>query len=307
MSRISDALARARQTDAPPARDSVTVPWDFGSERPAPPATPWDFSDTPEPAIPTAVKPAVVSLVRTEPVTPVLKPAPGPAYAERLIGSAEVPSAVAEQYRRLGASLHEAQRQHGLRVLMIASALPSEGKTLVASNLALVLSGSYGRRVLVIDADLRRPSLHEAFGVENTSGIADRLVRENPGLLPTVAISPTLDLLLAGAPQADPMRIVTGQGMRRLIEESARSYEWVIVDTPPVALLPDAHLLAAMVDRVLLVIEAGKTPYDVIQKSVAMIGKERIIGTVLNRAEASVAAPYAASYDQYYAPSPARR
>jgi Mrp family chromosome partitioning ATPase len=99
------------------------------------------------------------------------------------------------------------------------------------------------------------------------------------------------------------MRIVTGNGMRRLIEESALSYEWVIVDTPPVALLPDAHVLAAMVDRVLLVIEAGKTPYDVIQKSIAMIGKERIVGTVLNRADSSVATPYDGTYDKYYSPS----
>ena len=303
MSRISDALARARHADTAPADDDGAS-WDFGHDRsPASVPTPWDFTNVPEPP-PAQPTKAVVSLVRAgEPAPPIARTAPNPAYAEKLIGAAELPAGMVEQYRRLGAALHEAQRQNGIRVLMIASALPAEGKTLVASNLALVLSGSYGRRVLLIDADLRRPSLHHAFGVENTTGIADRLGCEDPGLLPTVPVSPNLDLLLAGAPQSDPMRIVTGNGMRRLLEESSQSYEWVIVDTPPVALLPDAHLLAAMVDRVLLVIEASKTPYDVIQKSIAMIGKERIIGTVLNRVDASTAAPYESTYDHYYGPS----
>ena len=94
--------------------------------------------------------------------------------------------------------------------------------------------------------------------------------------------------------------------MNRLIHDAAARYDWVILDSPPVGLLPDAHLLAAMVDKVLFVIQAGKTSYDIIQKSVATIGKDRIIGTVLNRAEASVANPDYTQYDAYYS-SPAIR
>jgi capsular exopolysaccharide synthesis family protein len=217
----------------------------------------------------------------------------------------DLPPGLVEQYRRLGAALHHAQTEQGVRIVMVTSAMPAEGKTLVAANLALVLSHSYARRVLLMDADLRRPSVHTVFGVENTSGIADRLDGERPGALP-VQISQNLELLVAGRPQPDPLRIVTGNAMNRLIRDAGARYDWVILDSPPVGLLPDAHLLAAMVDRVLFVIQAGKTSYDIIQKSVATIGKERIIGTVLNRAEAAVANPYYTQYDAYYS-SPAIR
>jgi Mrp family chromosome partitioning ATPase len=89
--------------------------------------------------------------------------------------------------------------------------------------------------------------------------------------------------------------------MQSLLQEFSAQYDWVIVDTPPVAMLPDAPLLTASVDRVLIVIEAGRTPYDAIQKTVQSIGQKRIIGAVLNRAEASLAAPYGADYAGYYA------
>ena len=82
---------------------------------------------------------------------------------------------VVEQYRRLAAVFHQAQVQHGTRSIMISSAVPGEGKTLTATNLALTLSHSYKRRVLLIDADLRRPGLHTVFGVPNHVGLRDRL------------------------------------------------------------------------------------------------------------------------------------
>src|SRR5512144_1307828 len=92
------------------------------------------------------------------------------AYNGKLVVSRDVPALAIEQYRRLAAALHEAQAAHGLKSLIVTSALPLDGKTLTAINLALTLSESYGRRVLLIDADLRRPSLHKAFGLVNHVG-----------------------------------------------------------------------------------------------------------------------------------------
>ena len=80
-----------------------------------------------------------------------------------------------EQYRKLGAALHEAQQERGLRSVLCTSALMGEGKTVTACNLALTLSESYGRRVLLIDADLRRPQIHTMFGIPNAAGLADTL------------------------------------------------------------------------------------------------------------------------------------
>jgi Mrp family chromosome partitioning ATPase len=91
---------------------------------------------------------------------------------------------------------------------------------------------------------------------------------------------------------------LTSDRMQRVIEEASSRYDWVLVDTPPVGLLPDAGLLAAMVDTALLVVHAGVTPYPLIQRAVAAIGRERIIGVVLNRAEAGAGGSY--SYYSYY-------
>ena len=98
-----------------------------------------------------------------------------PSLDGKLVGSNNTPPMVVEQYRRLAASLHQLQEDTGLKTLMVASATPREGKTLTIANLALTLSGSYRRRVLLIDADLRRPSLHEVFCLPKTIGLSEAL------------------------------------------------------------------------------------------------------------------------------------
>ena len=321
MSRIKEALARARRAESSPSTSDTPLPWDLGTARSPEPPLPWDLESSerevvrPANAV-TTVAPAMTAVPTRSQGVQVLgnaapravvpiRPVPSE-YSDKLIIANDLPPGLVEQYRRLGAALHHAQAEQGVRIIMVTSAMPAEGKTLVAANVALVLSHSYARRVLLMDGDLRRPSVHTVFGVENTSGIADRLEGERAGALPPVQVSQNLELLVAGRPQPDPMRLVTGSAMNRLIHDAGARYDWVILDSPPVGLLPDAHLLAAMVDKVLFVIQAGKTSYDIIQKSVATIGKDRIIGTVLNRAEAAVANPYYTQYDAYYS-SPAIR
>ncbi len=208
-----------------------------------------------------------------------------------------------EQYRRLAATLHHQQAATGLKVVMIASAVVGEGKTLTAANLALTLSESYQRTVLLIDADLRRPSLNTVFGMNGAPGLAEGLASLQERKLALHQISPRLSILPAGKPSADPMAGLTSGRMRRVIDEARESFDWIIVDTPPVGLLTDANLLAAMVDGAILVVQAGSTPYDRVKRAVEAIGSDRMLGVVLNRAEVRAHA-YGYGYDYYYAPPP---
>jgi capsular exopolysaccharide synthesis family protein len=205
-----------------------------------------------------------------------------------------------EQYRRLAASLHEAQVERGLKTLVVTSALPREGKTLTAINLALTLSESYGRRVLLIDADLRRPSVHDVLGIANTQGLSE-VLHVDQALLPTVAIAETFDVLTSGKPDQEPLAGLSSQRMRRLLEYVSSQYDWVILDTPPIALLSDAQLVAGLTQAVIFVIRAGSTPFPIINRALDALGREIVIGTVLNGVEQH---PGNAEYGDYYPQTP---
>ena len=191
-----------------------------------------------------------------------------------------------EQYRAVAASVHHAQLQTGARALMVSSAVVGEGKTLTSTNLALTLSHSYQRRVLLIDADLRRPSVHQVLRLDNHVGLGDTLKQAHPnGALPVQRLLPTLWVMTAGQPNSDPMGALVSEAMKTFLADAAEQFDWVVIDTPPVALLPDANLLAAMVDTALLVVSAGTTPYGLVTRAIDAIGRSRILGVVLNRAE----------------------
>ena len=215
---------------------------------------------------------------------------PGPVataagVAEKVVVDAETNPASVEQYRRLAAVLHHAQNERGIRVIMVTSALPGEGKTLTASNLALTLSESYQRRVLLVDADLRRPSVHQLFALPSLSGLSDGLRSVEDRKLTLVEVSTRLTVLPAGRPDPDPMSVLSSNRMRHVLDEAGSTFEWVIVDTPPIGMLSDAHLLTSLVDTVLLVVEAAETPLEVIKSAVDVLGRDRILGVILNRAD----------------------
>jgi protein-tyrosine kinase len=189
-----------------------------------------------------------------------------------------------EQYRRLAAALHEAQVERGLKTVMVTSALQGEGKTLTTANLALTLSESYARRVLVIDADLRWPSLHSVFGLPNVRGLSEALTEdeEDPAF---VEVSSRLTVMTAGQPGESPLAGLTSARMGALLQECAGRFDWVLVDTSPVGLLPDGQVLARLIGAVILVINAGATPSAAVERAVADLGPDCILGTVLNRVE----------------------
>lgn len=221
--------------------------------------------------------------------------------AEKTVVDADMSVVAREQYRRVAAILHDAQGATGLRVVMVASAVPGEGKTLTAANLALTLSESYRRRVLLIDADLRKPTLHQVFRISSVVGLTTGLDPSQPAKLTVHQLSPSLSVLPAGRPTTDPMAGLTSERMRRLIQEAKAGFDWVIVDTPPLMLLPDAHVLASMVDGAVLVVRAHSTPHDAVRRASEAIGRTRLVGVVLNQADPPVSATEGGYYYSYYA------
>jgi capsular exopolysaccharide synthesis family protein len=305
MSRLHGALQRSTEGKAPilppdagipadqdvnPAQPAFSVPWKIDAQGPG---------ATPETPVVAAEEPPT-HLVGFPSAATELPPATPSVDSEKLVtaaasgGQADLAMAV-EQYRKLAATLHHAQADRGMKLIMVTSANPGEGKSLTASNLALTLAESYQRRVLIIDADLRRPSLHDVFGLPNHAGLSDGLGRSSIEGLRVVEVSPRLSVLPSGRPMEDPTGALTSGQMRRILEEARAGYDWVIIDTPPVGMLTDARLLAEMVDGVVLVIEAEKSPYPDIQRAIDTLGRERLLGAVLNRL------PLAPGSGQYYA------
>lgn len=206
-------------------------------------------------------------------------------YTEKLVAHEDSKPLVAEQYRRLAAVLHQSNAGQGIKVVMITSAQTGDGKTLTAANVALTLSESYRRRVLLVDADLRRPTLHTLFHAPNSTGLSDLLKAPEHRRPPLIELTAYLTLLPGGEPDPDPMASLTSGRLQEIIEDATSKFDWIILDTPPVALLPDASLLCTMVDAAVLVIDAGRTPCGMAQKAVETIGREKTIGVILNRVE----------------------
>jgi capsular exopolysaccharide synthesis family protein len=313
MSRIGDAILRAseaaRERGEPVPADVARVgalrliaedlphesPWAF-DETAAPPASTRFLAAVPKTDRPGSTPPAPVpALDHDEP--PDARRQVNPQLEERIIVSGKVSPEGVEQYRQLAAALHQAQLERGLQVVMVTSAVLAEGKSLTSINLALTLSESYRRRVLLIDADLRRPTLHTFFQVQNASGLSDGLRRESPAPFPTHALSDALALLPAGAPDPDPMAGLTSARMRQLIDEARSNFDWVVIDTPPVTFMPDANLLAAAADAVVLVVAAAHAPFELVRQAAKKIGRKKILGVVLNRAEAE-SVPYSSYGEQ---------
>jgi capsular exopolysaccharide synthesis family protein len=217
----------------------------------------------------------------------------------KLVVTPETTPPAIEQYRRLAATLHHLQVERDVKTIMVTSAVPDEGKTLTAANIALTLSESYRRRVLLIDADLRRPSMYNVFQLPHIAGLSDWLKAPIERPLATVRISDCLAFLPAGRPDQDPMSGLTSDRMRHLLKDARAMFDWIIVDTPPVGLLPDANLLVTMVDGAILVIRAEATPYELVQRAVQALGDDRLIGAVLNQTNEGLGGRHY-GYDGYY-------
>lgn len=214
--------------------------------------------------------------------------APGPPVIEidpLLVVTAEPSSPAAEQFRLLRTRLSARNDGRPLRVVLVTSPLNGDGKTVTSANLALSIAQEFQQRVVLVDADLRRPALGALFDLPAGPGLADVLIGTaslEEALVPVPAQH--LTVLPAGGPPARPSELVGSTAMRRTLETLRSQFDRIVIDTPPVA-LADTHVLSSLADGVLMVVRAGVTPSPDVERALAAFDREKLLGLVLNGVE----------------------
>lgn len=193
-----------------------------------------------------------------------------------------------ERFRILRAKIERLNLlQDEYRVIAVTSAVQSEGKSVVASNFARALSLDPLGKTVLIDCDLRRPSLHNFFCVSRRPGLSDAVYRSlNPSSV-AISITPSLDVIPAGSELIDPAQGIERPELAQIIQELRANYRYVIIDCPPVLLCPEPITISLLCDTTVLVVKAWHTPKKLVRDAVEAIGRQRILGVVLNEAEDS--------------------
>jgi len=211
----------------------------------------------------------------------------GTAAENALITLREPGSAAAEAYRTLRTNILFSSLDRPLRTLLITSSAPDEGKSSTLANLAVTMAQAE-QRVLLVDCDLRRPSLHTLFGLTNERGLTSAILAPEDGSLPIQStVVSGLQLLTSGPLPPRPADLLGSRRMGALIEQLSASADIVLFDTPPVVAVTDAAVLAPRVDGVLLVLHAGQTRRDRAREARRLLEKVKahIVGVVLNGAK----------------------
>jgi capsular exopolysaccharide synthesis family protein len=214
-------------------------------------------------------------------------------------------SLLSEAFRGLRTSVLLSRPDRPPSSLLVTSAQPSEGKTTVASNLAISLT-QLGERVLLVDADMRRPSQHRLFGLENDRGLVNFLTGQQDWRA-VVRATPveSLDCLPCGPVPPNPAELLSSERMRKLLAEARGEYSFVVVDSPPLLSVADGRILATLVQGVILVVRGGVTPREMVQRahgSVRTVGAS-VIGLVLNAVDIRGDDYYTYHYYQYGEPA----
>ena len=231
----------------------------------------------PTPAAHVARAPAVASSPATagEGVTVRLNPL--------LVAGLAPKSLAAEQYRQLRTRLSLAEGSSSVRTVLITSPQKGEGKSITSANLALTMAQELQRRVVIVEADLRKPSLQQMFGLPPGPGLSDYLTGA-ADLQQVMTFLPDhhLTVIPAGSTPGNPAELLGSTAMRRLLDQLRSSFDRVILDTPPVLPLADVAILAPMVDGALMVVRAGYTPKPAIENALRAFDSSRLLGVVLN-------------------------
>lgn len=193
-------------------------------------------------------------------------------------------STMAEAMRRLKTNLKYVSVDREVKVVAVTSSVPQEGKSTIASNLAMVFAQA-GDNVLLVDGDMRKPKLHEVFKLEDIVGLSN-LITDTCELEDLVHKTQTgVSVLLSGPLPPNPVDLLITARMKEIVNQARQSYEFVIIDTPSVAAVSDALIISTLVDGTLVVVAHGRTKRDVVQKSVEGLRKVRgnVLGVVLNK------------------------
>lgn len=216
-----------------------------------------------------------------------------------IVAATDPKSPIAEQYRILRTNLQSLKLRSGSKVIVVTSAVHNEGKSVTSVNLALTLARQENLRVVLIDADLRKPSVHKWLGMPTgEKGLASAL--QNGGNLEGCLMKmkePALTLLPAGGHPENPAELLESTSMKKILATLKAQFDVVIIDAPPVLPVADPGILAAQADGVLLVVRAGRTQRKTAAQAQALLTqmKANILGCVLTHVEY-----YLPGYYRYY-------
>jgi protein-tyrosine kinase len=204
-----------------------------------------------------------------------------------------------EEFRALRARLNLVRERQRLQKLLITSALPDEGKTFIAANLAQAVFWQHERNILLMDGDLRSSRLHLALGAPPAPGLSDYL----NGSADEFAImkrgsQPNFFFIPGGRPVSNPSELLENGKLKVLLQRMALAFDWIIIDAPPVVPIPDAKVIAELCDGVLVVLRAGKTPFDLAQRAYSEFRGKPFLGVVLNRVDARMTYGYNYYYER---------
>jgi len=219
-------------------------------------------------------------------------------------------SLYATEFRRLLHNINGAVTEKKTKTVMVTSSLLSEGKSTIVSYLALTSARHRDKKTLLVDCDLRRPTLHMLFSVPRENGVVE-IIAEGRKVKDVVkrTAEPHLDIITAGKPVSKPSDILESGGFRGLLEEARFYYELILVDCAPVLPVSDPMLLASEMDGVILVIKAGATQREVVQRASSLLKGERsrFLGVVINNLSGALPYYYNDSYYGYeYTPRPSK-
>jgi capsular exopolysaccharide synthesis family protein len=213
-------------------------------------------------------------------------------------------SSLAEAYRQLRTSILLSSAGHAPKSLLVTSSLPSEGKTTTATNTAISLAQT-GARVLIIDADMRRPRVHSVFGFKNNAGLSSVLASElnEKEVLDAIQFDDRtkVGVLASGPIPPNPAELVGSDQMTKLLKLLQKHFDHVVVDSPPITSFTDGVLIASMVDGVILVVQSGRSSRQMVRKTRQMIQDvgAKIFGVVLNNVDLKSQENYY-YYQSYY-------
>lgn len=204
----------------------------------------------------------------------------------RLVSITQPNSSYCEEYRSLRTHvLHRSQRQK-LQSIVIASVNPSEGKSVTAINLSWLLAQTDGVKALMIDADLRMPSLTDYLGIETDKGLSHILDGEVSLENAIVKLAPSgLHLLPGGEARSDVAELISGPKFKEILRQARDLFDYVIIDAPPLGIFTDAAVLINHADGAMLVVRAGRTKYTSVDRTLDNLPKDRMLGVVLNQTD----------------------
>jgi protein-tyrosine kinase len=204
-----------------------------------------------------------------------------------------------EEYRTLRSRLYHMREKMTLKKLLVTSALPKEGKSFTASNLAQVLVRQHGRRVLLIDADLRGPRLHLMLGTSSSPGLSDYLQGKSDEFsIMQRGPMENLFLIPSGDEISDPAELVSNGRLKFLLQRVEALFDWIVIDSPPAVPVSDASVLAKSCDGVLMVVRSNVTPTNMARRAREDFPDQALVGVVLNGTDSD-----SVPYSRYYYPA----